>query len=118
MARMRCTLLEPGEGDRESLLSSMENGVYLKGCLGGATDMERFSLIAESGWTVRRGKIDRPMGPVVITGNVFNVLKNIDRVGEDIQLFGNMGGCGRAGENAIPVSYGGPHILLTAIRIG
>jgi len=118
MARMRCTLLEPGEGDRDSLLTSMENGVYLKGCLGGATDMERFSLIAESGWTVRRGKIDRPMGPVVITGNVFDVLKNIDRVGEDIQLFGNMGGCGRAGENAIPVSYGGPHILLTAIRIG
>ncbi|MFO7627268.1 MAG: TldD/PmbA family protein [Candidatus Fermentibacteraceae bacterium] len=117
-ARMRCTILEPGEGDRDHLLTSMETGVYLKGCLGGATDMERFSLIAESGWTVRRGKIDRPMGPVVITGNVFDVLKAIDRVGEDIQLFGNMGGCGRAGESAIPVSYGGPHILVTAIRIG
>lgn len=117
-ARMRCTLLEPGEGDRDSLLSSMENGVYLKGCLGGATDMERFSLIAECGWTVRRGRLDRPVGPVVITGNVFDVLKTIERVGEDIQLFGNMGGCGRAGENAIPVSYGGPHILVTSIRIG
>lgn len=118
MARMRCTLLEPGEGDRDNLLTSMENGVYLKGCLGGATDMERFSLIAESGWTVRRGKIDRPMGPVVITGNVFDVLKAIERVGVDIQLFGNMGGCGRAGESAIPVSYGGPHIFVASIRIG
>jgi len=118
MARMRCTLLEPGEGDRDSLLASMENGVYLRGCLGGATDMERFSLIAESGWSVRRGRIDRPMGPVVITGNVFDVLKAIDRVGGDIQLYGNMGGCGRAGESAIPVSYGGPHILVTSIRIG
>lgn len=117
-ARMRCTLLEPGEGDRDSLVSSMENGVYLKGCLGGATDMERFSLIAESGWTVRRGKIDRPVGPVVISGNVFDVLKTIERVGEDIQLFGNMGGCGRTGESAIPVSYGGPHILVSSIRIG
>lgn len=118
MARMRCTLLEPVEGDRDSLLTSMENGVYLKGCLGGATDMERFSLIAESGWSVRRGKLDRPMGPVVITGNVFDVLKAIERVGGDIQLFGNMGGCGRAGETAIPVSYGGPHIFVTAIRTG
>lgn len=117
-ARMRCTLLEPGEGNRDNLLASMVNGVYLKGCLGGATDMERFSLIAESGWAVRHGRLDTPMGPVAVTGNVFDVLKAIDRVGDDIQLFGNMGGCGRAGENAIPVSYGGPHILVRSIRIG
>jgi TldD protein len=118
MARMRCTLLEPGEGTLEDLLSELERGVYLKGCLGGATDMERFSLIAESGWTVNRGKTRMLLGPVVITGDVFHTLKTIQSVGNDLQLFGNLGGCGRAGEKAIPVSYGGPHILVSGIRIG
>ncbi len=118
MARMRCTILEAGSGDREELLSALGSGVYLKGCLGGATDMERFSLIAESGWTVNRGKPHRPLGPVVMAGNVFDTLKAISMVGADMELFGNIGGCGRAGEQAIPVSYGGPHILVSGIRVG
>ncbi len=66
-ARMRCIILEPGQGGRDDLLKAMENGVYLKGCLGGATDMDRFSIIAESGWTVRRGRLEKPLGPVVVT---------------------------------------------------
>lgn len=118
MARMRCTLLEPGRGTVEDLLGDLERGVYLKGCLGGATDMERFSLIAESGWLVRRGKLYRPLGPVVITGNVFDTLRAIEKAGGDLEVFGNLGGCGRAGERAIPVSYGGPHILVSKIRVG
>ncbi len=117
MARMRCTILEPGAGGRDDLLAALGSGIYLKGCLGGATDMERFSLIAESGWTVKRGLPDRPLGPVVITGNVFDTLRAIEKVGDDMELFGNIGGCGRAFETAIPVSYGGPHILVSGIRI-
>ncbi len=118
MARMRCTILEPGQGGRDDLLEALGQGVYLKGCLGGATDMDRFSIIAESGWTVRRGRLDRPLGPVVVTGSVFDILQAVSGVGGDLEISGNIAGCGRAGENAIPVSYGGPHVMVSGIRVG
>ncbi|NMB63557.1 MAG: hypothetical protein GYA16_01670, partial [Spirochaetes bacterium] len=53
-----------------------------------------------------------------LTGNVFVTLANIEAIANDCTLFGGLGGCGKQGQGPLPVSSGGPHILINNVLIG
>lgn|GEM_PF-2008901 len=55
---------------------------------------------------------------VVLTGNVFETLMNIDAIGNDLVMFGGLGGCGKGGQSPLRVSDGGPHIRIKNVTIG
>jgi len=55
---------------------------------------------------------------VVLSGNVFETLKNIEGIGKDLVLFGGLGGCGKRGQFPLPVSDGSPHIRIKNVVIG
>ena len=44
--------------------------------------------------------------------------KNIEMIANDKMHFGGLGGCGKAGQSPLPVSLGGPHILVKDVLIG
>jgi TldD protein len=116
-ARMTCTYMEPGKLSMEGLLARMDCGLYLKGFMGGATDMDRFSIAAQEVWTVRNGVIEKPVAPVVVSGRVTDVLTSVEGAADDLVLTGRLEGCSRMGGRALPVSYGGPHILIGRIQV-
>lgn len=116
-ARMSCTYMEPGTASFDDLLYQLNNGLYLKGLMGGATDMDRFSIAVQEVWTVRQGVLHKPVAPVVISGRVTDILRAVEVTGSEMKLTGTLRGCSRRGGAAIPVSYGGPHVLIGRIQV-
>ncbi|OPX31648.1 MAG: hypothetical protein B1H09_02440 [Gemmatimonadaceae bacterium 4484_173] len=116
-ARMTCTYMEPGTTPLEKLKLHLDNGLYLKGFMGGATDMDRFSIAVQEAWVVKDGTIQKPGTPVMISGKVTDVLGSILDTGDNLQLTGSLSGCSRRGGNAIAVTYGGPHVLISEMQV-
>jgi TldD protein len=54
----------------------------------------------------------------VLTGNVFETLANIDAIGNDLKLYGGLGGCGKGGQSPLRVSNGAPHVRIRNVVIG
>ncbi len=57
------------------------------------------------------GEIQEAVRPVMLTGNLFQTLNNLDGVGNDLGM-NQGGGCGKGGQSPLPVSNGSPHIRI------
>lgn len=118
IVRMTSTFMEAGEWSFEEMLQDTEDGIYAKGMLGGQTNMEMFTFSAEEAYRIEKGRIGEKLREVVLTGNVFQTLKNIDAVGSDKKMHGGLGGCGKGGQSPLRVSDGGPHCRIRNVVIG
>ena len=118
IVRMSCTYIEPGASTLGEMLSDIPEGIYAAGMLGGNTDLEQFTFSAEYAYEIKDGKLGRLLRDVMLTGNLFETLRNIDALGNDLALFGGMGGCGKEGQAPLPVSDGGPHVRIQNLLIG
>jgi TldD protein len=118
IVRMTSTFVEPGEWTFQEMVQEVPDGIYAKGMLGGQTNMEMFTFSAEEAYRIRDGAIAERLREVVLTGNVFKTLADIDAVGRDARLFGGMGGCGKGGQSPLRVSDGGPHCRMQNVVIG
>jgi TldD protein len=118
IVRMTNTFLEPGERDVEELLAETDDGIYAIGMLGGQTNMEMFTFSAEEAYRIRGGRLAEKLREVVLTGNVFQTLANIDAVCSDLEMHGGLGGCGKGGQSPLRVSDGGPHCRIRNVVIG
>lgn len=118
IVRMTNTYIEPKAGTFEELLAGTEHGIYAIDALGGMTELEMFTFSAAKAYLVQDGKLGPMVRDVVLSGNVFETLKNIDAVGNDLKLFGGLGGCGKGGQMPLPVSDGSPHIRMRNVVIG
>jgi len=117
IVRMTNTYIEPGSASFEDMISDIEEGVYAKNWYGGTTSMEMFTFSAGEAYMIRNGKIAELVRPVVLTGNVFATLKNIDAIGKDLDM-NQGGGCGKGEQSPLPVSNGSPHIRIRQCLVG
>jgi len=117
IVRMTNTYIEPSKATFEDIISDVKEGVYVKNWYGGTTSMEMFTFSAGEAYMIRNGRIAETLRPVVLTGNVFATLKNIDAIGNDLD-FNQGGGCGKAGQSPMPVSNGSPHIRIRRCLVG
>jgi TldD protein len=117
IVRMTNTYIEPGKVSFEDMLEDIKEGVYVKNWYGGTTSMEMFTFSAGEAYMIRNGKIAEALRPVVLTGNVFSTLMNIDAIGNDLDM-NEGGGCGKGGQSPLPVSNGSPHIRIQHCLIG
>jgi TldD protein len=102
----------------EEMLAGVDEGIYAKGSLGGQTNTEMFTFSAEEAYKINGGKVCEKIRDVVLTGNVFETLMNIDAIGNDLVIYGGLGGCGKGGQSPLRVSDGGPHIRIRNVTIG
>jgi TldD protein len=116
-ARMTCTFMMPGENSLDDLLAMMSDGLLLQGAVSGSTNMDSFRLSARRAWRVVSGKPRKVGGPCTISGRVFDLLGSVEAVAGDLSLFSGTGGCTRPGQLTLPVSYGGPHVLLGRVAV-
>ncbi len=117
IVRMSNTFIEPGNASFEEMLGDIEEGVYVKDWYGGTTTLEMFTFSAGEAYMIRRGRLAELLRPVVLTGNVFTTLQNIDAIGNDLEM-NQGGGCGKGGQYPLPVSDGSPHIRIRHCVIG
>ena len=117
IVRMTNTYIESGTASFEDIIGDIKEGVYAKNWYGGTTSMEMFTFSAGEAYMIRNGKIAETLRPVVLTGNVFSTLKNIDAIGNDLDM-NQGGGCGKGGQSPLPVSNGSPHIRIRNCLLG
>jgi TldD protein len=117
IVRMSNTYIEPGNASFEEMLGDIEEGVYAKDWYGGTTSLEMFTFSAGEAYMIRRGELAELLRPIVLTGNVFNTLHNMDAIGNDLGV-NEGGGCGKGGQYPLPVSDGSPHIRIRHCVVG
>ena len=119
IVRMRNTYIDRGSATFEHMLQDTPDGVYACGAFGGQTAFEQFTFSATYGYEIVNGQLGEMLRDVVLTGNVFETLKNIDRIGNDLVIISpGSGGCGKGEQRSLPVAFGGPHIRVQNVTIG
>ncbi|MFH1609917.1 MAG: TldD/PmbA family protein [Candidatus Bipolaricaulota bacterium] len=118
IVRMRNTYIEPGEASLDDMLAGIEHGLYACAAFGGQTMFEQFTFSAAYGHEIVNGKIGPMVRDVVLTGNVFHTLKNIEMIGRDFKLEGSSGGCGKGGQGPLPTTTGAPHVRIRDVTVG
>jgi len=117
IVRMTNTFIEPGSLSFEDMLGDTKEGIYVKDWYGGQTSLEMFTFSAGEAYMIRSGKLAELLRPVVLTGNVFVTLGNIDAIGNDLKM-NQGGGCGKGGQSPLPMSNGSPHIRIRQCLVG
>ena len=117
IVRMTNTFIVPGTSTVDDLFADIEDGLYVKNWYGGMTSMEMFTFSAGEAYRIRNGKVEELLRPVMLSGNVFSTLHNVDMVANDLGM-NEGGGCGKAGQSPLPVSNGSPHIRIQKCLIG
>lgn len=81
--------IKPGEKSQEELLKKVGNGIYiddLSGMHAGYSMVSGdFSFMA-GGFLIEDGKITKPLNPFTISGNVYQLLQEIEEVGNDLDF--------------------------------
>lgn len=117
IVRMTNTYIEPGGVSFEDMISDIKEGVYAREWYGGTTSLEMFTFSAGEAYTIRNGKLAELLRPVVLSGNVFTTLMNIEAIGNDLEMEQG-GGCGKGDQWPLPVSNGSPHIRVSRCLVG
>ncbi|MCG5059982.1 MAG: TldD/PmbA family protein [Limnoraphis sp. WC205] len=117
LVRMTNTWIERGDTAVEDLFSEVKEGVYARNWLGGMTNGEMFTFSAGEAWMIRNGKLAEPVRDVTLSGNVFTTLADIEAIGNDF-YWDESGGCGKGGQNGLPVGCGGPSLRIRNVVVG
>ena len=116
IVRMGNIFIEPGNSTLEDLLSQLGDGLYILDAKGGETSGENFTFGAQYGYVIRNGKIGSMVRDINMSGNLYQTMKNITGIGNDLVL-SQTGGCGK-GQLNIRSCHGSPHILMNSVVIG
>jgi TldD protein len=119
IVRMTNTYIDAGEANFEEMIRDIDLGVYAINSIGGETAMEMFTFSAAHGYMIRDGEVAELVRDVVLTGNVFETLQNIDKIGDRVEWEPNgPGGCGKGGQAPLKTGVGGPHIRIQNCVVG
>ncbi|NMB78021.1 MAG: TldD/PmbA family protein [Methanomicrobiales archaeon] len=117
LVRMSNTFIEAGDSTEEEIFAECKNGIFLKGSRGGQVDPGRgvFQFNAEYGYLVENGECTTMVRDVSLSGDILTTLHKIALCGNKRTM--SPGYCGKGGQS-VPVSDGGPFILLCDAVVG
>lgn len=116
-SRMSNTYICNGESEVKDIIANTEYGLYCTLMGGGSVDTSTgdFNFAANEAFMVRNGKVCEPVRGATLIGKGQEILKNIDMVGNDLELSAGM--CGSI-SGGIPVTVGQPTIRVSSILVG
>lgn len=115
-ARMTNTFFENGKHSPQEIISSVDQGLYLRHATNGMEDPQAWGIQVEGLWAeeIRKGKLTgKVFSPVIMTGFVPDLLKSITMVGNDRWISG-LGMCGKGHKEWVKNTTGGPHLKMKA----
>ena len=119
MPRMTNTYMLSGDKTPEEIISSVKKGIYAVSFGGGQVDITsgKFVFGCTEAYMIEDGKIGAPVKGVMLIGNGPDAMKRVSMVGNDMQLDGGIGNCGKGGQ-WVPVGVGQPHLRMDKITVG
>lgn len=116
--RMRCTYMENGTADRESIISEVKKGIYVDEFSNGQVKIGEgdFTFYVKSGFLIENGRLTAPIKDINIIGNGPKALGDIIAVGNDLRIDDGTWTCGK--EQSVPVSCGIPTVLVRELIAG
>ncbi|MBN1956168.1 MAG: TldD/PmbA family protein [Anaerolineae bacterium] len=118
IVRMRNTYVGQGNVPFEEMIRDIDYGIYACGAVGGNTALEQFTFSADHAYEIVDGQVGGMLRDVVLAGNIFETLRNIEAIGDDMQVINSAGGCGKGGQMGLPVTDGGPHLRIRDVTVG
>ncbi len=114
--RMTNTYIAAGKDNPADIILSVDHGVFVKKMGGGQVNITNGDFVFEitEGYLIEHGKVTTPIRGATLTGNGPEILKIIDRVGNDVHFI--PGVCGKY--DHAPVSDGQPTLRIPEIVIG
>ncbi len=116
-SRMNNTYILPGSDHLEDMIQTTDYGLYAKKMGGGSVNPAtgEFNFSVTEGYLIKNGKIVAPIRGAVLIGRGEEILKKIDRVGNNLKLAQGM--CGAA-SGWVPVNVGQPAIRVQDLLVG
>lgn len=99
-----------GDDSEDTLLAAVGNGIYITECKGfhaGANAVTGDFSIESAGFMIHDGKRAEPIKSFTVAGNFFDLLKQIDRLGDEVK-WGIPGGF---------TVFGSPDVLVRGVSI-
>ncbi|NHJ33427.1 MAG: TldD/PmbA family protein [Asgard group archaeon] len=96
LIRMRNTYLEPGDFTKEELLEDIKFGYLL--CLPGngqADSTAEFMFAVREAYEIKNGEVGKLVKNITVSGDAFEVLNSVTGIGNDWELSGGSGHCGK-----------------------
>jgi TldD protein len=118
IVRMTNTAIDNGTTSFDDMIKDIKLGIYACEAYGGQTQLENFSFSSGYAYMIRDGKIAEMVKDVILSGNLFTTLENIDAIGNDFKWLNTGGGCGKGAQYPLPVGMGAPHIRIQNVVIG
>lgn len=115
--RMTNTLILRGKDNPSAIIADVDNGLLVLKMGGGEVNTATGDFIFEitEGHTIEHGQIGPPVEGVTLLGNGPAVLREIDKVGNDIGY--SIGTCGKDNQG-VPVADGQPTLRIPQIVVG
>jgi TldD protein len=119
MPRMTKTYMLPGQDMPEDIIRSVKNGIYAVNFGGGSVDITsgRFVFSATEAYRIEDGQVTAPIRGATLVGSGPEVMNRISMVGNDLDLDGGVGVCGKDGQS-VPVGVGQPTLKVDEIVVG
>lgn len=116
-SRMNNTYIANGKSSIEEIIGNTEYGLYAKKLGGGSVNPATgdFNFAVMEAYLIKRGEIVKPLRGATLIGNGLKVLKDIDMVGNNLEL--GQGMCG-ASSGSIPANVGQPMIRVKNLTVG
>lgn len=117
IVRMTNTMIASGKDHPEEIVRSVEKGLFVKKMGGGQVNTVNGDFMFEitEGYLLEKGKIGEPVRGATLTGNGPEILKLIDKVGNDLGY--GLGTCGKDGQG-VPVADAQPTLRIPEIVVG
>ena len=119
MPRMTNTYMLSGNEDPQTIVASLDRGLYAVNFGGGQVDITsgKFVFSASEAYWVENGKIQYPVKGATIIGNGPDALTRVTMIGNDLALDSGVGTCGKEGQS-VPVGVGQPTLRIEALTVG
>ena len=115
--RMSNTFIDSGSEDPDSIMRSVNKGIYAKEFAGGQVDPATGDFVfgISEGYLIENGKISFPIKDTTIIGNGPEILKRIEAVGNNLDFA--PGFCGK-NDQLVSNEVGQPTIKVEKITVG
>jgi TldD protein len=119
MPRMTNTYMLAGPHDPGEIVASVTRGLYAPNFGGGQVDITsgKFVFSASEAYLIENGKITTPVKGAMLIGDGPQALTRISMVGNDLELDGGVGTCGKEGQS-VPVGVGQPTLKIDELTVG
>jgi TldD protein len=115
--RMTSTFMLAGNYERDEIIASVDDGIYVDSFNGGQVDQTsgKYVFAASGAYEIKKGKIATPLKGVTLIGSALEAMGMVEMVGNDLSI--SSGLCGKGGQN-VRVGLGQPTVKVKSMKIG